>query len=219
MMYAFNERYILAYSHDEVVHGKGSMFSKMTGDYAQKLAALRALYTYQFSHPGKKLGFMGGELGLTEEWDHDATLDWLLQSYPWHERLRQYYRELNRLYTASPALYDIEDSWDGFTWLNVDDRDKSAIAFLRSSAEQNNHLICACNFSMSRHDKFVIGLPASGTLEMLLCSDDERFGGSGILNKQAIKSSTKSFLNFPHSAELSLPPITAVVFRFIPGRE
>jgi len=219
MMYAFNERYILAYSHDEVVHGKGSMFSKMTGDYAQKLAALRALYTYQFSHPGKKLGFMGGELGLTEEWDHDATLDWLLQSYPWHESLRQYYRELNRLYTASPALYDIEDSWDGFTWLNVDDRDKSAIAFLRSSAEQNNHLICACNFSMSRHDKFVIGLPASGTLEMLLCSDDERFGGSGILNKQAIKSSTKSFLNFPHSAELSLPPITAVVFRFIPGRE
>ncbi len=219
MMYAFNERYILAFSHDEVVHGKGSMLGKMTGDYRQKLAALRALYTYQFAHPGKKLGFMGGEFGVMDEWDHDSTLDWLLQSYPWHEGLRRYYRELNMLYRSAPALYEIDDSWDGFTWLNVDDRDKNAVAFMRACPEKESFIVCACNFSLSPHDNFVIGLPASGMLDMLLCSDDRQYGGSGILNKKAIISSTRSFMNFPHSAELALPPMTALMFRFIPGRE
>ncbi|MBQ1235835.1 MAG: 1,4-alpha-glucan branching protein GlgB, partial [Oscillospiraceae bacterium] len=215
MMYAFNERYILAYSHDEVVHGKLSMLGKMTGDYGQKLSALRALYTYQFAHPGKKLGFMGGELGVTGEWDHDSTLDWLLQSYPWHDGLRRYYRELNRIYRTNPALYKLEDSWDGFTWLSVDDREKASIAFMRSSPEDESFVVCACNFSLRRHEKFVIGLPAPGTLETLLGSEDKRYGGSGILNKQAIKSSTISFNGLPHSAELDMPPLSAVLLRFI----
>ncbi len=219
MMYVFNERYILAYSHDEVVHGKGSMIGKMTGDYRQKLSALRALYTYQFAHPGKKLIFMGGEFGVIDEWNHDSTLDWLLQAYPWHEGLRQYCRALNGLYRSDPALHEIDDSWEGFQWLNVDDREKNAIAFMRSGVGKDSFLVCVCNFSTAHHDKFVIGLPASGTLEMLLCSDDRRYGGSGILNKKAINSSTTSFMNFPHSAELELPPLTAAMFRFIPVRE
>lgn len=219
MMYAFNEQYVLAYSHDEVVHGKGSMLGKMAGDYRQKLASLRLLYTYQFAHPGKKLGFMGGELGVTGEWDHDGKLDWILQSYPWHEGLQKYYRELNRIYKAYPALYRVDDSWNGFIWLNVDERERSAIAFMRASKADESYVICACNFSDRRQDKFVIGLPAPGTMEILICSDERRFGGSGIVDKKAIKSSNTSFMSMAHSAEISLPPVSAVLFSYIPVRE
>ena len=219
MMYAFKERYVLSYSHDEVVYGKKPMLQKMAGDYRQKLSSLRLLYAYQFAHPGKKHGFMGGEFAAMEEWDHDAALDWLLPGYPWHKKLRDFYRELNRLYTSTPALYRVDDSWEGFKWLNVDDKEKNALAFLRSSPADESYIVCACNFSARGYDDFVIGLPVSGTLEEILNSDDQRFGGSGILNKKAIKTGTISFLDFPHRAELRLPPLSAVMFRFIPGKE
>ena len=217
MMYAFNERYILSYSHDEVVYGKGSMLQKMTGDLRQKLASLRLLYTYQFAHPGKKHCFMGSEFAAIDEWDHDSALDWLLPGYPWHRQIKDFYRELNRVYRAESALYSVEDSWDGFRWLNVDDKEKSSVAFLRTS-RTGESIVCVCNFSPQAHD-FVIGLPGPGTLEEILNSDDQRFGGSGILDKTAVKSKAKTFLDFPHSAELKLPPLTALMFRFIPGKE
>ncbi|MBQ2960240.1 MAG: 1,4-alpha-glucan branching protein GlgB [Oscillospiraceae bacterium] len=219
MMYAFNENYILAYSHDEVTYGKRSMLEKMPGKLNQKLASLRALYAYQFAHPGKKLCFMGGEFAQASEWNHDEKLDWLLLKYPQHEKMRLFYRELNRLYTSIPALYRVDRSWDGFKWLNVDDAESCSIAFMRSAQADDSYLVCACNFSASGKDKFVIGLPAAGTLEELLNSDDRRFGGSGILNNTAIKSSKIKFNEFPHSAELSLPPLTAVMFRFTPVKE
>ena len=213
MVYAFNERYVLAYSHDEVVYGKGSMLEKMAGDYSDKLASLRLLYAWQYAHPGKKHGFMGGEFGAMEEWKHDSKLDWTLCSYPWHERLRQFYRELNELYSSVPALYKVDDGWEGFKWLNVNEREKCSLAFLRSSEEEESYVVCACNFSKQMQDEFVIGLPFSGSLEELLNSDHRRFGGSGILNKQAIKTQAISFMEFPHSAELVLPPLTALMFR------
>lgn len=219
MMYAFDEKYILAYSHDEVTYAKRSMLEKMPGNYAQKFASLRALYMYQFAHPGKKHCFMGGEFGQISEWNHDEKLDWLLLKYPRHKNMQDFYRELNSLYRAQPALWRVDGSWDGFRWLNVDDADSSCIAFLRSSDEDDSYLVCACNFSASGKDKFVIGLPDQGTLEMLLCSDDERFGGSGILNNTEIKTSKISFKEFPHSAELRLPPLSAVMFRFSKGKE
>ena len=219
MMYAFDEKYILAYSHDEVTYAKRSMLEKMPGTYAQKFASLRALYMYQFAHPGKKHCFMGGEFGQISEWNHDEKLDWLLLKYPRHKKMQDFYRELNSLYRAQPALWRVDGSWDGFRWLNVDDADSSCIAFLRSSDEDDSYLVCACNFSAGEKDKFVIGLPDQGTLEMLLCSDDERFGGSGILNNTAIKTSKISFKEFPHSAELRLPPLSAVMFRFSKGKE
>ena len=174
MMYTFSENYILAYSHDEVVHGKYSMINKMSGDYDQKFASLRTLYGYQFAHPGKKLTFMGSEFGQFIEWNWAQPLDWLLLDYPKHEALRQYCRELNHVYAAEDVFYRCDNSWDGFRWLNVNDRDRSTIAFLRTYPGAEHGIVCVCNFTPNRYDEFVIGLPQAGTLREVLNSDDER---------------------------------------------
>ena len=219
MMYAFSENYVLAYSHDEVVHGKRSMLDKMYGDYDQKFASLRALYGFQFAHPGKKLCFMGGEFGQFIEWNWQQELDWLLLAYPRHEQLRDYYRKLNKLYAATPAMYRVDKSWDGFRWLNVDDRDRSSVAFLRSSEKDESYLVCVCNFTPVRYDDFVIALPVAGTLHEVLNSDDERFGGGGVGNPRAIKTEKEPFLDMQYSAKLTLPPMASVMFSFKPRRK
>ena len=219
MMYAFSENFILAYSHDEVVHGKKSMLDKMFGSYEQKFATLRSLYGYQFAHPGKKLCFMGSEFGQFIEWNYEQSLDWLLLDYPMHEKLREYYRELNKLYTSCPALYDCDKSWDGFKWLNVNDKDRSSIAFLRSARPENaSYLICACNFIPNEHRGFVIGLPENGVLREVLSSDDVRFGGRGLHNAEPIKSRSEPFCGLPYSAQIDLPPLSTVYFEYIPER-
>ena len=219
MMYAFSENYVLAYSHDEVVHGKRSMLDKMYGDYDQKFASLRALYGFQFAHPGKKLCFMGGEFGQFIEWNWQQELDWLLLAYPRHEQLRDYYCELNKLYAATPAMYRVDKSWDGFRWLNVDDRDRSSVAFLRSSEKDESYLVCVCNFTPVRYDDFVIALPVAGTLHEVLNSDDERFGGGGVANPHTIKTEKEPFLDMQYSAKLTLPPMASVMFSFKPRRK
>ena len=219
MMYAFSENFILAYSHDEVVHGKKSMLDKMFGSYEQKFATLRSLYGYQFAHPGKKLCFMGSEFGQFIEWNYEQSLDWLLLDYPMHEKLREYYRALNRLYTACPALYDCDKSWDGFKWLNVNDKDRSSIAFLRSArADKASYLVCACNFIPNEHRGFVIGLPEKGVLREVLSSDDVRFGGGGLHNVESIKSRNEPFGELPYSAQIDLPSLSSVYFEYIPER-
>lgn len=219
MMYAFSENFILAYSHDEVVHGKKSMLDKMFGSYEQKFATLRSLYGYQFAHPGKKLCFMGSEFGQFIEWNYEQSLDWLLLDYPMHEKLQEYYRSLNKLYTSYPALYDCDKSWDGFKWLNVNDKDRSSIAFLRSARPENDsYLICACNFIPNEHRGFVIGLPESGVLREVLSSDDVRFGGSSLHNEKPIKSRSEPFCDLPYSAQIDLPPLSTVYFEYIPER-
>ena len=219
MMYAFSENFILAYSHDEVVHGKKSMLDKMFGSYEQKFATLRSLYGYQFAHPGKKLCFMGSEFGQFIEWNYEQELDWLLLDYPMHEKLREYCKALNRLYRRCPALYECEKSWDGFTWLNVNDKDASSIAFLRSAKfESESHIVCTCNFIPNGHHSFVIGLPRKGTLREILSSDDVRFGGSGLHNSSVICSRDIGFNDLPYSAEINLPPLSTVYFEYIPER-
>lgn len=219
MMYAFSENFILAYSHDEVVHGKKSMLDKMFGSYEQKFATLRSLYGYQFAHPGKKLCFMGSEFGQFIEWNYEQSLDWLLLDYPMHEKLQEYYRALNKLYTSCPALYDCDKSWDGFKWLNVNDKDRSSIAFLRSARPENaSYLICACNFIPNENRGFVIGLPENGVLREVLSSDDVRFGGGGLHNIEPIKSRSEPFCDLPYSAQIDLPPLSTVYFEYIPER-
>ena len=219
MMYAFSENFILAYSHDEVVHGKKSMLDKMFGSYEQKFATLRSLYGYQFAHPGKKLCFMGSEFGQFIEWNYEQELDWLLLDYPMHEKLRLYYNELNRLYTSCPALYECDKSWDGFKWLNVDEKSLSSIAFLRSAKpKSDSYLICACNFIPNEYRGFVIGLPQKGVLREVLSSDDVRFGGNGLHNADMIQSRKAPFNDFSYSASIDLPPLSAVYFEFIPER-
>lgn len=219
MMYAFSEKFVLAYSHDEVVHGKGSMVNKMSGDYDQKFASLRTLYGFQFAHPGKKLCFMGSEFGQFIEWNWKQQLDWMLLDYPKHEQMRQFYRALNRLYTTHPALYRIDDSWDGFRWLNVDDKDRSSIAFLRSSYQDDSYVVCICNFTPVDYKDFVIALPQEGTLNKLLCSDDECYGGSGKPCKKHISSRKKPFLDMQYSACVNLPAMSCIYYSFRPANK
>lgn len=214
MMYAFSENFVLAFSHDEVVHGKASMVNKMWGDYETKFASLRALYGYQFAHPGKKLMFMGGEFAQFIEWNYLHQLDWSLLEYPLHDGMRKYVRELGRLYASTPALWKVDDSWDGFSWLNVDDSERSSVAFMRMS--QRSYIVCALNFTPVRYDDFTIGLPKPGVLKEVINSDDTQYGGSGILNKAEIESADESFLDHPCSAKITLPPMSAVWFRFTP---
>ena len=213
MMYAFSENFILAFSHDEVVHGKKSMLDKMYGTYEQKFATLRALYGYQFAHPGKKLTFMGSEFGQFIEWNYKQGLDWLLLDYPMHKAMQRWCSALNACYRGNRTLWDIDDGWDGFTWLNVDDAERSAIAFLRT-ARNGRRLVCVCNFTPVRYDDFVIGLPKRGVLRELLSSDSEEFGGSGVHNAPEIRSEDVPFGALPCSARVTLPELATVYFTF-----
>jgi 1,4-alpha-glucan branching enzyme len=216
MMYAFSENFILAYSHDEVVHGKASMINKMYGTYEEKFAALRTLYGYQYAHPGKKHTFMGSEFGQFIEWNYRQQLDWLLLDYPLHKAMQDYSRALNSIYVSFPALYRIDNSWDGFRWLNVNDNMRSSIAFLRTSDTEGKgkYLVCVCNFTTVSYEGFVIGLPQKGTLTEILNSDDTAFGGTGTETEKTIESRKESFLDMDYSAALTLPANSCIYYEY-----
>ena len=216
MMYAFAENYVLAYSHDEVVHGKKSMVDKMYGNHEQKFATLRTLMSWQFSRPGKKLTFMGSEFGQFIEWDFQKQLDWFLLQYPIHDDMRRWSAELNKFYREQPALWKIDTGWDGFQWANVDDRDESAIACLRRAHDGSPDILVCCNFTPNMLDGFTVGLPCAGTIKELLNSNDQRFGGSGDGNPRAIRTKRVPFGDQPYSAKVVLPPLSAIFFRFKP---
>lgn len=211
MMYAFSEHFVLAFSHDEVVHGKKSMLDKMFGEYDDKFSTLRTLYGYQYAHPGKKLGFMGGEFGQFIEWDYQEELDWFLLKYPRHVEMQRYVRELNHFYTSHPAMYACDTGWDGYRWLNVDDCDRSSIAFMRMGSGER--IVCACNFTPQSWE-LRAGLPAKGVLSLCLNSDEYRFGGTGMELANTIESQAVPFREFAHSALLTLPPLSAVYYLF-----
>ena len=170
MCYAFSEHYILPLSHDEVVHGKKSLIGRMPGEYADKFSQTRLLLMYQMAHPGKKLTFMGTELAQFIEWNFRQSLDWLLLDYPTHEAMQQFVRELNHFYTRTPALYQLDDSWDGFEWISVDDRAHSVLAFLRKDAE-GNKILCLFNFTPVEHYPYRVRLP---TLDQAISNVDMR---------------------------------------------
>ncbi|MBQ7455130.1 MAG: 1,4-alpha-glucan branching protein GlgB, partial [Clostridia bacterium] len=178
MMYAFSEHYILPFSHDEVVHLKHSMLDKQPGDLWQKFAGLRALLGYQLAHPGKKLNFMGVEFGQFVEWKFDSPLDWFLLVYEKHPELQRCVRDLNAFYRATPALWQIDDSWDGFAWMNADDNTRSILSFLRMD-RKGNAVLCVTNFTPACYDAYRVPLPAPGTLQQALNTDDLRYNGSG----------------------------------------
>ena len=211
MLYAFSERFILAYSHDEVVHGKRSMLDKMSGDYDAKFASLRTLYGFQYAHPGKKLGFMGGEFGQFIEWDEAKPLDWFLLDYPRHAELQRWVRALNRFYAAHPALWERDTDWSGFDWGNVDDAGRSAVAFQRIAAGER--VVCLCNFSAAPQE-LQIALPGPGTLTLLLDSDEYRFGGTGAGRVSVLRAQPLPFLDHSHSALLTLPPLSCAYYDF-----
>jgi 1,4-alpha-glucan branching enzyme len=215
--YAFNENHILAYSHDEVVHGKLSMIGKMFGDYWQKFASLRALYGFMYAHPGKKLMFMGDEFAQFIEWDFAKQLDWFLLDYDSHRGMQTFVKRLNDVYKKQPALFEIDDGWDGFTWLNVDDSIISAYAFMRNGP--NNHIVCVVNFTPLVRENYMVALPCAGTLKLVLNSDSKAFGGSGAGAHRAIAAERVSVNGMPCGASVQMPPLSVLYYEFIPDGE
>ncbi|QTE71795.1 1,4-alpha-glucan branching protein GlgB [Clostridiales bacterium FE2011] len=212
MMYAFSENYVLPFSHDEVVHCKGSMLDKHPGDLWKKFAGLRALYGYYMVHPGKKLLFMGGEFGQFVEWRDNQQLDWFLLDYEKHPDLQEFVKALNHLYSSEPAMHKIDDSWDGFKWLNVNDKERSVAAVMRSDGE-DGYIACAVNFTPQPYLKYRIGLPFDCELTEILNSDREEFGGSNLYNGTVLHAEEIPQEEHPFSCEIVLPPLAAVFFR------
>ncbi|HEY8553600.1 MAG TPA: 1,4-alpha-glucan branching protein GlgB [Burkholderiales bacterium] len=204
--YAFTENFVLPLSHDEVVHGKGSLFGKMPGDEWQKFANLRALFGYMYAHPGKKLMFMGGEFGQRHEWNHDASLDWHLLEDPRHAGLRRLVRDLNRLYASEPALHRRDCDQSGFRWIDCCDSEQSVVSFLRSDGEDEQVLV-ACNFTPVPRHNYRLGVPRAGFWRELLNSDATVYGGAGFGNLGGVESVPIPAHGYGHSITLTLPPL------------
>jgi 1,4-alpha-glucan branching enzyme len=210
LMYAFSENFVLPLSHDEVVHGKGSLLQKMPGDRWQQLANLRALYAYMWAHPGKKLLFMGGELAQEREWDHAASLDWHLLEQAGHSGVQSLVRDLNRLYRTEPALHEVDFDPAGFRWLEPNDADANVLAFARLPEGQGRPLVCVCNLSPVPREGYRLGLPRGGSWRELLNTDSTFYGGSDVGNLGAIAATGPPWHDQPQSAELRLPPLGVV---------
>ena len=214
MMYAFSENYILPLSHDEVVHGKCSLINKMPGEYEQKFAGLRTLYGYMMAHPGKKLLFMGQEFGQFIEWNHEKELDWQLLSYDSHRKLRNFVRDLNHFYQENAPLWEIDDSWDGFQWLVHDDNTQSVVAFRRTD-EKGNDVIIACNFTPERRSGYRIGVPEENDYQVVLNSDDPKYGGKGVTENGLIPLEAEPMHGKANSIVLDLPPLSVLYLKAV----
>ena len=210
MMYAFSENFILPISHDEVVHGKGSLLNKMPGDYNQKFAGLRTFMGYMMTHPGKKLLFMGCEFGQFIEWDYHKQLDWMLLDYESHRKTKDYIRALNHYYLAHPALWQVEDNWDGFRWLNADDNTRSVITYYRADEKGKKSLVL-CNFAASRWEDYRMGVPEADTYRVALCSEEEQYGGAGFDRETLYRSEEQPLGQWAHSITLDVPPLSCMI--------
>jgi 1,4-alpha-glucan branching enzyme len=216
-LYGFSENYVLPLSHDEVVHGKGSLLRSMPGDDWQKFANLRLLYGYQFTLPGKKLLFMGNELGQWEEWNHEQSLDWHLLDYDTHVGIRRWVADLNRLYREEPALHELDCDPSGFEWIQSDDAAASTLSFLRHSKDGRTVLVVGNFTPVVRHD-MLLAVPTEGTWREILNSDSSEYGGSGVGNLGEVQASPIPLHPRPCSVRVTAPPLSLVMFRHIsPG--
>jgi 1,4-alpha-glucan branching enzyme len=212
MLYAYDEKFILPISHDEVVHGKGSLLSKMPGDRWQQLANVRAYLAFMWSHPGKQLLFMGCELGQLTEWNQESGLDWSALEDPARASLQQYVGTLNRIYGATPALWQLDHQQAGFQWVDGGNSAQQVLTFLRFDGK-GNPLACVINFAGAPHHDFQLGLPMPGVWEEILNSDAAEFGGSGVGNFGEIHADGPGSHGQPVSATIQVPPLGAVWFR------
>jgi 1,4-alpha-glucan branching enzyme len=213
MLYSFQENFVLPLSHDEVVHGKGSLIGKMPGDEKNKFANLRLLYGYMFAQPGKKLLFMGDEFGQVSEWAHDTSLEWHVLQYPPHSGLQNWVGELNRLYRQEPGLHMLDTDASGFEWVDCNDNLTSTISLLRKSDSAKDTVLVVCNFTPIPRVAYRVGVPVGGFWRELLNSDALEYGGSGVGNFGGVTAEAEPAHGRPFSLKLTLPPLGASFFK------
>ncbi|MCQ2354740.1 MAG: 1,4-alpha-glucan branching protein GlgB [Clostridia bacterium] len=211
MMYAFSEKYMLPISHDEVVHGKKSLLDRCPGDYGQKFAGTRAFMTYMMTHPGKKLLFMSSEIGQFREWDYAGSVEWFLLDYEMHAKLQNFVADLNHLYLASPELWQRDTSWDGFKWVDADNRDGSVISYLRIAGDGSRVLV-VINFTPVYFPEFRVGVPVRGVWRELISSDDMKYGGGGVTHGELHTDHVEAH-GYNNSLNLRIPPLGGLIFR------
>ncbi len=213
MLYAFSENFVLPISHDEVVHGKRSLLSKMPGDEWQRFANVRAFLGYMYGHPGKKLLFMGSEIGQYEEWNHNTGVRWELLEFDCHRQLQMMVAELNKFYRSQPALHQVDFHWSGFEWVDFHDIEGSVVAFLRRAEDRQNFLLFACNFTPVPRRGYRLGVPEPGFYEEVFNTDAAVFGGSNLGNGGLVSSDPEPMHGRQHSIAVTLPPLAVVVFQ------
>lgn len=214
MQYAYSENFIQVLSHDEVVHGKGSMIEKMPGEYEDKFANLRTAYGFMYGHPGKKLLFMGQEFAQFREWSEKRSLDWELLDYDMHKKMQAYVRELNKLYEKYDAMYVNDCEPIGFEWMSCDNANMSTVSFVRRGSSAKDQLLFICNFTPVQYEEYRTGVPCAGEYTKILSSDDEKFGGTGVNVKKVVKAEKIECEKKEYSIELNLPPMSVTVFKF-----
>lgn len=213
LVYAFTENFVLPLSHDEVVHGKKSLLDKMPGDEWQRFANLRALYGHMWGHPGKKMLFMGCEIGQWWEWNHDDSLQWHLLEYDRHQGLQRYVADLNRLYASQPALHQVDYDWTGFQWIDLHDSDHSTLTYFRRAKDPSDIVVCALNLTPVPREAYRMGVPTAGYYRELLNSDSEAYGGSNMGNAGGVQAEDRPWHGQPCSVVITLPPLAAVFFK------
>jgi 1,4-alpha-glucan branching enzyme len=213
MLYAFQENFVLPLSHDEVVYGKGSLLRKMPGDDWQKFANLRLLFGYMYAQPGKKLLFMGGELGQWDEWYHESTLSWHLLDQPGHKGIQRWVQDLNKLYASEAALHENDFEAAGFEWIDCNDTLQSTLSMMRKAHSTDDAVIAIFNFTPVPRHNYRVGVPREGFWRELLNSDARDYGGSGQGSLGGVESSPVSSHGYPNSLNLTLPPLAAVFFK------
>jgi 1,4-alpha-glucan branching enzyme len=218
LWYAFHENFVLVLSHDEVVHGKCSLLEKMPGDIWRKFANLRALFGFMFGHPGKKLIFQGGEIGMHNEWNSLRSLDWHIldnEDDAFHHRgLQKCVADCNRVYRNESALWELDFSAEGFSWIDFSDRDGSIISFVRHGKDWHNLCVFVCNFTPVVRNDYRIGVPHGGFYQEILNSDAYEYGGSGNGNCGGVNADPLAWQNQPHSLKLTLPPLSTTIFKW-----
>lgn len=213
LMYAFTENFMLPLSHDEVVHGKGSLFGRMPGDEWRKFANLRLLFGYMFTHPGTKLLFMGGEFAQSAEWNHEKSLDWHLLDFDLHKGVQSLVRDLNRLYKSEAGLYKYGFDHKGFQWIDYSDRENSVVAYQRQADQKEDVLIVLCNFTPEVRHHYRVGVPNRGQWKEIFNSDDLKYSGSGVINQGLLPTSPVKYHGRDYSISLTLPPLGMSVLK------
>lgn len=213
LLYAFNENFVLPLSHDEVVHGKGSLINKMSGDEWQKFANLRAYLGFMWAHPGKKLLFMGGEFGQWQEWNFTTGLEWAALDAANHQGVQSFVKDLNRLYQAQPALYEDDFHWTGFTWIDANDSDNSVFSFMRNAKHTDESIIVISNFTPVVRQDYRVGVPRAGYYQEILNSDSSHYWGSNVGNEGGVHTEDVPFHGYDHSVVLTLPPLATVYLK------